>query len=86
VELSGEYVENIYFFNHIARCFLYKAKDLSAPSYYCVVSSGKKYQRVHLIMLNCPWTKAFSQEDALTVEVKLQMLLTYYGLFAQAEL
>jgi hypothetical protein len=31
VELRGEYVELIFFFNPIACCFLYKAKDLSAP-------------------------------------------------------
>jgi hypothetical protein len=31
VELRGEYVEQIYFFNPVACCFLYKAKDLSAP-------------------------------------------------------
>jgi hypothetical protein len=31
VELRGEYVEQIHFFNHVACCFLYKAKDLSAP-------------------------------------------------------
>jgi hypothetical protein len=30
VELRGEYVEWIYFFNLVACCFLYKAKDLSA--------------------------------------------------------
>jgi hypothetical protein len=30
VELRGEYVEYIYFFNPVT-CFLYKAKDLSAP-------------------------------------------------------
>jgi hypothetical protein len=33
VELRGEYVEWIYFFSPVACCFLYKAKDLSAPSY-----------------------------------------------------
>jgi hypothetical protein len=32
VELRGEYVEQIHFFNHVACCFLYKDKDLSAPS------------------------------------------------------
>jgi hypothetical protein len=31
VELRGEYVESIHFFSHVACCFLYKAKDLSAP-------------------------------------------------------
>jgi hypothetical protein len=30
VELRGEYVEQIHFFRPVA-CFLYKAKDLSAP-------------------------------------------------------
>jgi hypothetical protein len=30
-ELTGEYVEEIHFFNPVAFCFLYKAKDLSAP-------------------------------------------------------
>jgi hypothetical protein len=33
VELRGECVEQIHFFNPVACCFLYKAKDLSAPSY-----------------------------------------------------
>jgi hypothetical protein len=32
VELRGEYVNT--FFNPVACCFLYKAKDLSAPSYF----------------------------------------------------
>jgi hypothetical protein len=31
VELRGEYVEKIHFFIPITCCFLYKAKDLSAP-------------------------------------------------------
>jgi hypothetical protein len=31
MELRGEYVEKIHFFNLVACCFLYKAKDLSAP-------------------------------------------------------
>jgi hypothetical protein len=33
VELRGEYVEKINFFNPVACCFLYKAKDLSALMY-----------------------------------------------------
>jgi hypothetical protein len=32
VELRGEYVEQIHFFNPVA-CFLFKSKDLSAPTY-----------------------------------------------------
>jgi hypothetical protein len=32
VELRGEYVEQIHFLNPVACCFLYKAKDLTAPS------------------------------------------------------
>jgi hypothetical protein len=31
VELRGECIEEIHFFNPVACCFLYKAKDLSAP-------------------------------------------------------
>jgi hypothetical protein len=31
VELRGEYVQKTHFFNPVASCFLYKAKDLSAP-------------------------------------------------------
>jgi hypothetical protein len=31
VQLRGEYVEEMHFFNPVACCFLYKAKDLSAP-------------------------------------------------------
>jgi hypothetical protein len=31
VELRGEYVEKIYFFNPVACCFIYKAKELSVP-------------------------------------------------------
>jgi hypothetical protein len=34
VELRGEYVEYIHFFSPIACCFLYKAKDLTAPLVY----------------------------------------------------
>jgi hypothetical protein len=34
VELRGEYVEQIHFFNPVACCFFYKAKDLSASPWY----------------------------------------------------
>jgi hypothetical protein len=34
--LRAEYVEQIYFFNPVACCFLYRAKDLSAPLHICV--------------------------------------------------
>jgi hypothetical protein len=36
VELRGEYVEWIHFFNPVARCFLYKAEELSAPLVYII--------------------------------------------------
>jgi hypothetical protein len=32
VELKEDYVEQIHFFNPVACCFLYKVKDLSAPT------------------------------------------------------
>jgi hypothetical protein len=47
VELRGEYVEQIQFFKPVACCFLYKAKDLSAPS-YCQIS----YSNEHLMRRN----------------------------------
>jgi hypothetical protein len=31
MDLRGEYIEYTYFFNFVDCCFLYKAKDLSAP-------------------------------------------------------
>jgi hypothetical protein len=39
VELKVEYVEKIHCFNPVACCFLYRAKDLSAPSYSFFISS-----------------------------------------------
>jgi hypothetical protein len=41
-KLRREYVELIHFVNPVARCFLYKTKDLSAPSYLSPRSSGSK--------------------------------------------
>jgi hypothetical protein len=45
VELRGEYVEKIDFFNPVAYCFLYKAKDLSAPSYLANVNQRANVAR-----------------------------------------
>jgi histone-lysine N-methyltransferase SETMAR len=40
VQLRGEYVEEIHFFNTVACCFLYKAKDLSAPPHTFLIDLG----------------------------------------------
>jgi hypothetical protein len=54
VEFRGEYVEQIFFLNPVACCFLYKAKDLSAPSYYYWESGFDSRKRQGIFIFTAP--------------------------------